>query len=91
MKRFVSLGIGLVLAIAFTGASADYPTRPITFLTMVQPGAQIDRLHFVQRAVGLALAARRAHGVVDKCLICHGSAPQVDGGKDPELCAAQAR
>jgi tripartite-type tricarboxylate transporter receptor subunit TctC len=34
-----------MLAVLVTGiAAADYPTRPITFLTMTQPGAQIDRL-----------------------------------------------
>ena len=45
MKRIFSLGLGLLMAAAFGFASAaDYPTRPITFMTMVQPGAQIDRL-----------------------------------------------
>lgn len=45
MNKFFKLGVGLVLSAAITGASAsDYPSRPITFLTMVQPGAQIDRL-----------------------------------------------
>ena len=45
MKKILSLGIGLAMmaGIAST-AAADYPTRPITFLTMTQPGAQIDRL-----------------------------------------------
>jgi tripartite-type tricarboxylate transporter receptor subunit TctC len=45
MRKILSLGVGLLVAAAFAGASAaDYPTRPITFLTMTQPGAQIDRL-----------------------------------------------
>ena len=45
MKKL--LGVGTVLLLAFVMASAsaaDYPTRPITFMTMTQPGAQIDRL-----------------------------------------------
>ena len=45
MRKILSLGVGLLVAAAFAGAgAADYPTRPITFLTMTQPGAQIDRL-----------------------------------------------
>ena len=45
MKKTICLGLGLLLGLAFGVASAaDYPTRPITFMTMTQPGAQIDRL-----------------------------------------------
>ncbi len=45
MRKILSLGIGLLLAATLSIASAnEYPSRPITFLTMVQPGAQIDRL-----------------------------------------------
>ena len=45
MKKFYSLGLGMLMALVFAVANAaDYPSRPITFLTMVQPGAQIDRL-----------------------------------------------
>ena len=45
MSRILSLGISLLMAIGVaTAQAADYPTRPITFLTMTQPGAQIDRL-----------------------------------------------
>ena len=45
MRKMLSLGTGLFMAAALTCATAaDYPTRPITFLTMTQPGAQIDRL-----------------------------------------------
>jgi len=45
MRKFYSLGLGLLLTAAFTVAgAADYPSRPITFMTMTQPGAQIDRL-----------------------------------------------
>lgn len=45
MKKLIHLGIGLVLATAVTSTiAAEYPDRPITFLTMTQPGAQIDRL-----------------------------------------------
>ena len=45
MKKLFNLGIGLVLAMAATSTSAaEYPSRPITFMTMTQPGAQIDRL-----------------------------------------------
>jgi len=34
----------MVGAITGIATAADYPTRPITFMTMTQPGAQIDRL-----------------------------------------------
>ena len=45
MKKFLSLGSSLLAAFVMASASAaDYPSRPITFLTMTQPGAQIDRL-----------------------------------------------
>lgn len=45
MKKLLTLGLSLVMATAITGtAAAEYPTRPITFMTMTQPGAQIDRL-----------------------------------------------
>ncbi len=45
MKKFFSMGLGLLLWVTIAGsASADYPSRPITFMTMTQPGAQIDRL-----------------------------------------------
>ncbi len=45
MRRFFSLAMGFITAIVMASASAaDYPSRPITFLTMTQPGAQIDRL-----------------------------------------------
>ena len=39
--------------------------------SLIAPSACVARLsagHLVQRAVGLALAARRAHGVVDECV-----------------------
>lgn len=45
MRKFYSLGLGLLIAtITTTATAAEYPSRPITFLTMTQPGAQIDRL-----------------------------------------------
>ena len=45
MRNFLKLGIGLVMVAAITSAHAkEYPSRPITFMTMTQPGAQIDRL-----------------------------------------------
>ncbi len=46
MRRILMSGLGLLLAmtIAGPGFAADYPSRPITFMTMTQPGAQIDRL-----------------------------------------------
>jgi tripartite-type tricarboxylate transporter receptor subunit TctC len=44
MKKLLTLGLGLLM-VSITGtATAEYPTRPITFMTMTQPGAQIDRL-----------------------------------------------
>ena len=45
MRKILRFGIGLVMATVITStAAAEYPTRPITFMTMTQPGAQIDRL-----------------------------------------------
>ena len=46
MKHFYGIVCGMVLAALTAGmaVAADYPTRPITFMTMTQPGAQIDRL-----------------------------------------------
>jgi len=45
MRKILNFGAGLVMAAFITStAAAEYPTRPITFMTMTQPGAQIDRL-----------------------------------------------
>lgn len=46
MRKLLTIGLGLVLAGVLAGPTHadEYPSRPITFLTMVQPGAQIDRL-----------------------------------------------
>ena len=45
MRKMLTIGLSLVMATAMTGtATAEYPNRPITFMTMTQPGAQIDRL-----------------------------------------------
>ncbi len=45
MKRIYMLAVGLVSALSVaTAGAAEYPSRPITLMTMVQPGAQIDRL-----------------------------------------------
>lgn len=45
MKKPSYFAVGLLISVFSMGiAVADYPARPITFLTMTQPGAQIDRL-----------------------------------------------
>lgn len=46
MRKFLKLGISIVIAavIITTTNAGEYPSRPITFMTMTQPGAQIDRL-----------------------------------------------
>ncbi|MBC8338169.1 MAG: tripartite tricarboxylate transporter substrate binding protein [Rhodospirillales bacterium] len=46
MRKLISIGLGLVLAVmlAVPSFAEEYPNRPITFMTMTQPGAQIDRL-----------------------------------------------
>lgn len=45
MKKLFNLTLGILLASIFSTASAaEYPSRPITFMTMTQPGSQIDRL-----------------------------------------------
>ena len=54
---------------------------------------EAERRHLVQRAVGLALAARRAHGVVDECIghlysssiSCHPGRRAKRESRDPEL------
>ncbi len=45
MKKSIAACFGAVILTLSTGIfAADYPSRPITFMTMTQPGAQIDRL-----------------------------------------------
>ena len=45
MRNIFKLVLGIIMAGLFSGVTAaDYPSRPITFMTMTQPGAQIDRL-----------------------------------------------
>ena len=45
MKSLLRVFTCILTATLVVSANADdYPTRPITFLTMTQPGAQIDRL-----------------------------------------------
>lgn len=45
MRKMFKLGLGLMLTAVITSTTAaEYPSRPITFMTMTQPGAQIDRL-----------------------------------------------
>lgn len=46
MREIFKIGLGFILMMmAISSASAaDYPSRPITFMTMTQPGSQIDRL-----------------------------------------------
>ncbi|MGD8514914.1 MAG: tripartite tricarboxylate transporter substrate binding protein, partial [Granulosicoccaceae bacterium] len=45
MRKTFNIVIGLVMAAVITSTNAaEYPSRPITFMTMTQPGAQIDRL-----------------------------------------------
>ncbi|MEM7061510.1 MAG: tripartite tricarboxylate transporter substrate binding protein [Pseudomonadota bacterium] len=46
MRKWFGIVCGVILAAVTSGmaVAADYPTRPITFMTMTQPGAQIDRL-----------------------------------------------
>ena len=45
MKKIFKLGLSIMMALVITSATAaEYPSRPITFMTMTQPGAQIDRL-----------------------------------------------
>jgi len=45
MRKIFKFVIGLMMAAVITNTNAaEYPDRPITFMTMTQPGAQIDRL-----------------------------------------------
>lgn len=45
MRNMFKVAIAILIVAAFTNSqAAEYPERPITLMTMVQPGAQIDRL-----------------------------------------------
>jgi len=45
MRILLKFGLGFILATLISSVyAAEYPSRPITFMTMTQPGAQIDRL-----------------------------------------------
>ncbi len=45
MKKMLNIVLGIMITAVFTTANAaEYPSRPITFMTMTEPGAQIDRL-----------------------------------------------
>lgn len=45
MSKMFKFGLGIILSVVIsTTTAAEYPNRPITFMTMTQPGAQIDRL-----------------------------------------------
>ena len=45
MIKIFKFALGLMMVTAVTATTAgEYPSRPITFMTMTQPGAQIDRL-----------------------------------------------
>jgi len=45
MKKILAFSISLLMTgIMTTVSAAEYPSRPITFMTMTQPGSQIDRL-----------------------------------------------
>lgn len=45
MKNLFNLTLGILLASVFSSSNAaEYPSRPVTFMTMTQPGSQIDRL-----------------------------------------------
>ncbi len=45
MRKLTSFLLALAMSAVMTTTIADeFPTRPITFMTMTQPGAQIDRL-----------------------------------------------
>jgi len=45
MKKMIKICLGLMMVAVMTNSIAsEYPSRPITFMTMTQPGAQIDRL-----------------------------------------------
>ena len=45
MSKIFKLALGILIAAVMTNTyAAEYPNRPITLMTMTQPGAQIDRL-----------------------------------------------
>ncbi|MDH5231116.1 MAG: tripartite tricarboxylate transporter substrate binding protein [Gammaproteobacteria bacterium] len=45
MRNILTVTLSILMVATFTNINAaEYPNRPITFMTMVQPGAQIDRL-----------------------------------------------
>ena len=68
MRKICKLGLGFMLAAVFTSANAaDYPSRPITFMTMTQPGSQIDRLtrglsHRMSKIMGQPINVKNVKG-----------------------------
>ena len=68
MRKIFKLGLGFMLAAIFTSAyAADYPSRPITFMTMTQPGSQIDRLtrglsHRMSKIMGQPINVKNVKG-----------------------------
>ena len=68
MRKIFKLGLGLMLTAVITSANAaEYPSRPITFMTMTQPGAQIDRLtrglsHRMSKILGQPINVKNVKG-----------------------------
>ena len=68
MRKIFKLGLSFMLAAVFTSANAaDYPSRPITFMTMTQPGSQIDRLtrglsHRMSKIMGQPINVKNVKG-----------------------------
>jgi len=68
MKKIFNFVLGILLITVFASVNAaDYPSRPITFMTMTQPGAQIDRLtrglsHRMSKILGQPINVKNVKG-----------------------------
>ena len=68
MKKLITMALGVMLATVFSSVNAgEYPSRPITFMTMTQPGAQIDRLarglsHRMSKLMGQPINVKNVKG-----------------------------
>lgn len=85
MKKIFTLILGVMLATIFTSASAaDYPSRPITFMTMTQPGSQIDRLtrglsHRMSKLMGQPINVKNVKGGHGTVMATELSRSKTDG------------
>lgn len=85
MRKILNFVLGLMMAAVFTTANAEeYPSRPITFMTMTQPGAQIDRLardlgQRMSKILGQPINVKNVTGAHGTVMATELSRSKVDG------------